>query len=241
MLEAMARARELDAFASQHDAQLAVNLRARAAAWSVGYIQEHARRHGFVNGMVPGRLVYPAADEGAPPVLTLTFDSQAALSDEPDVAAVRAVTVSFDVPQTDRTAEPFAAWQASARRSRSAWTPTSSTTTGGRSMPMASRRSAASSASSTTRSRRATWRPVRRRLGGSSAERRAARRGVADPVKPSAAARHTSPADRAAALRAELHRHAEAYYVHDEPQIPDAEYDRLFQELQAIEASIPSC
>ena len=115
MLEAMARARELDAFASQHDAQLAVNLRARAAAWSVGYIQEHARRHGFVNGMVPGRLVYPAADEGAPPVLTLTFDSQAALSDEPDVAAVRAVTVSFDVPQTDRTAEPFAAWQASAQ------------------------------------------------------------------------------------------------------------------------------
>ena len=115
MLEAMARARELDAFASQHDAQLAVNLRARAAAWSVGYIQEHARRHGFVAGMVPGRLVYPAADDGVPPVLTLTFDSQAALSDEPDVAAVRAVTLSFDVPQTDRTAEPFAAWQASAQ------------------------------------------------------------------------------------------------------------------------------
>ena len=29
--------------------------------------------------------------------------------------SVRAVTVSFDVPQTDRTAEPFAAWQASAQ------------------------------------------------------------------------------------------------------------------------------
>jgi len=115
MLEAMARAKELDAFAGQHDAQLAVNLRARAAAWSVGYIQEHARRHGFVPGLVAGRLVYPAADEGGPPVLTLTFDAQAALSDEPDVAAVRVVTLSFDVPQTDRTAEPFAAWQASAQ------------------------------------------------------------------------------------------------------------------------------
>jgi DNA ligase (NAD+) len=57
-------------------------------------------------------------------------------------------------------------------------------------------------------------------------------------VKPSAAPAPT-PADRAAALRAELHRHAEAYYVHDAPQIPDAEYDKLFQELQAIEAEHP--
>ncbi|MEP7057703.1 MAG: cell division protein FtsZ, partial [Caldimonas sp.] len=115
MLEAMARARELDAFASQHDAQLAVHLKARAAAWSVGYIQQHARRHGFVPGVVPGRLVHPSTDEGAPPVLILTFDSQAALADQPDVAAVRDVTLTFDVPQTDRAAEPFAAWQAAAQ------------------------------------------------------------------------------------------------------------------------------
>ena len=47
------------------------------------------------------------------------------------------------------------------------------------------------------------------------------------------------PAERAAALRAELHRHAVNYYVLDAPEIPDAEYDRLFQELQAIEASHP--
>jgi len=49
----------------------------------------------------------------------------------------------------------------------------------------------------------------------------------------------TDPAARAAALRASLQRHAEAYYVRDEPEIPDAEYDRLFQELQAIEAAHP--
>ena len=54
MLDVMARARELDAFASAHDAQLAVHLHARGAAWSVGYIQQHARRHGFVPGVVPG-------------------------------------------------------------------------------------------------------------------------------------------------------------------------------------------
>ena len=115
MLEVMARARELDAFASQHDAQLAVHLHARGAAWSVGYIQQHARRHGFVPGVVPGRLVYPSTEEGAPPVLTLTFDSQAALADEPDRAAVRDVTLAFDVPQTDPAVEPFRAWQAAAQ------------------------------------------------------------------------------------------------------------------------------
>jgi hypothetical protein len=115
MLDVMGRARELDAFASQHDAQLAVHLHAQGAAWSVGYIQQHARRHGFVPGVVPGRLVYPSSEEGAPPVLTLTFDSQAALADEPDRAAVRDVTLSFDVPQTDPAAEPFKAWQAAAQ------------------------------------------------------------------------------------------------------------------------------
>ena len=46
-------------------------------------------------------------------------------------------------------------------------------------------------------------------------------------------------ARRAAALRALLHHHAHRYYVLDEPEIPDAEYDRLFHELQAIEAAHP--
>lgn len=47
------------------------------------------------------------------------------------------------------------------------------------------------------------------------------------------------PAARAAELRATLNRHAHLYYVLDAPQIPDAEYDRLFQELQALEAAHP--
>ena len=114
MLDVVPRARELDAFASQHDAQLAVHLTARQAAWSVGYIQQHAARHGFVAGSVPGRMVLPGAEDGAPPVLVLSYDPQAALADDPNQAAVRDVTLSFDVPQTDAHAEPFAAWQASA-------------------------------------------------------------------------------------------------------------------------------
>ena len=48
-----------------------------------------------------------------------------------------------------------------------------------------------------------------------------------------------SPAARAAELRKLLHHHAHRYYTLDEPEIPDAEYDRLFKELQAIEAAHP--
>ncbi len=48
------------------------------------------------------------------------------------------------------------------------------------------------------------------------------------------------PAARAAELRTTLHHHAHRYYVLDAPEIPDAEYDRLFQELQAIEAAHPA-
>ncbi len=47
-------------------------------------------------------------------------------------------------------------------------------------------------------------------------------------------------ATRAASLRALLHHHAHRYYVLDAPEIPDAEYDRLFQELQALEAAHPA-
>jgi DNA ligase (NAD+) len=48
-----------------------------------------------------------------------------------------------------------------------------------------------------------------------------------------------APADRAAWLRTTLQRHAHAYYVLDAPTVPDAEYDRLFQALQALEAAHP--
>ncbi|MBC7453871.1 MAG: NAD-dependent DNA ligase LigA [Massilia sp.] len=42
-----------------------------------------------------------------------------------------------------------------------------------------------------------------------------------------------------AALTVELNRHSYAYHVKDAPTIPDAEYDRLFGELQALEAAWP--
>jgi hypothetical protein len=114
MLEVVARARELDGLAGPLDAQLTVTLRSNAVAWSVGYIQQAAGRHGFVPGAVPGRLVLPAGEEGAPPMLVLAFDAQAALADNPQQAAVRECTLVLDVPQTAAAAEPFPAWHRTA-------------------------------------------------------------------------------------------------------------------------------
>ncbi len=45
---------------------------------------------------------------------------------------------------------------------------------------------------------------------------------------------------RARQLREELTRHSTLYYRDDNPQIPDAEYDRLFRELQQIEQQYPT-
>ena len=49
----------------------------------------------------------------------------------------------------------------------------------------------------------------------------------------------TSPRERVAALRAEIERHNRLYYEEDAPEITDAEYDRLFRELQTLEAEHP--
>ncbi|MDP3814413.1 NAD-dependent DNA ligase LigA [Pseudomonas sp.] len=48
-----------------------------------------------------------------------------------------------------------------------------------------------------------------------------------------------SAAERILELRAELDGHNYRYYVLDEPSIPDAEYDRLFQQLKALEGEYP--
>ena len=107
MREEVARARELDQFASDHDAQLSFTLRAVNAAWSPGYVQQHAARLGFVPGVIPGRMVLPTVTPGLPSVLGLAFDTQAALAEDPDQSAIRAVTLSLDVPLVHRSERPF--------------------------------------------------------------------------------------------------------------------------------------
>lgn len=107
MLKEVARARELDQFASDHDAQLNFMLRARQAAWSTGYIQQNAARQGFVAGPTPGRLVLPAVAAGLPPLLHLSYDVQTAMSDDPEQSALREVLLSLDVALVHRTEAPF--------------------------------------------------------------------------------------------------------------------------------------
>lgn len=115
MLDAVARARELDAFAQAHDAQLNVTLRASRTAWSAGYVQQLATRLGFVDGVLPGRMVLPRATSHSPvsaglshqAVLTLHYDPQAATSADPAMTAIREVTLSLDVPQVPRAERPY--------------------------------------------------------------------------------------------------------------------------------------
>jgi hypothetical protein len=107
MMDEVARARELDQFASSHDAQLGFTIRARATAWSPGYVQQHATRQGMLPGVIPGRMVLPASEPGLPPVLGLAFDTQAALADDPEQSALRVITLSLDVPQVARSEQPF--------------------------------------------------------------------------------------------------------------------------------------
>lgn len=108
MLHEVARARELDQFAGEHDAQLGFTLRARGAAWSPGFVHQQASRLGFVAGVIPGRMVLPASEAGLPPLLDLSFDPQAALSEDPTQSAIKEVTLNLDVPQVRRHEQPFA-------------------------------------------------------------------------------------------------------------------------------------
>lgn len=107
MRSEISRARELDLFASDHDAQLSFVLRARRATWSPSYIQQMVTKLGFVPGSIAGRMVVPASFAGSPPVLSLTFDAQAALAEDATLSALRELTISLDVPNVDRGERAF--------------------------------------------------------------------------------------------------------------------------------------
>jgi hypothetical protein len=107
MREAVARARELDQFASAHDAQIGLSLRARNASWSPGYVQQHAADLGFVAGLSAGRMVFPASQPGLPPVVVLSFDPHAALAEDPALSAIRTLDLHLDVAQVARAEQGF--------------------------------------------------------------------------------------------------------------------------------------
>ncbi len=103
----VARARELDAFASGHDAQLGFTLRARRSAWSPGYVAQHAAQIGFVPGVLPGRMVMPGSVAGQAPILSLSFDAQAAMAEDPEQSALREINLSLEVTHVPRSEQPF--------------------------------------------------------------------------------------------------------------------------------------
>jgi len=108
MQEALSHARELDQFASAHDAQLSFTIQARKAAWSPGYVQQQTARLGFVPGVIPGRMVIASSSQGLPPVLVLQFDARAAMAEDPNQAALRSISLNLDVPQVAQTEQAFA-------------------------------------------------------------------------------------------------------------------------------------
>ena len=49
----------------------------------------------------------------------------------------------------------------------------------------------------------------------------------------------TEARERIEELAAEIHEHSHRYHVLDKPTISDAQYDRMFKELQALEEEFP--
>jgi hypothetical protein len=224
----VARARELDAFASGHDAQLGFTLRARRAAWSPGYVAQNAARYGFVAGVLPGRMVLPGSAAGQAPILSLSFDTQAAMAEDPEQSALRDINLSLEVTHVPRSEQPFVRLRQAAAALAEAM---DGVVTDDAGHPLGARPWTASAP---------TWRRCTTRWTATTSRRVPRRPPPVFLMTPQDLfAAEPTPAERAAELRAQLHHHAHRYYVLDAPEIPDAEYDRLFQELQALEAAHP--
>ncbi len=107
MLQEVARARDLDQFASTHDAVLNLSLHATRVAWSLGYVQQTAANLGFIAGALPGCMVLPHADDNPTPMLVLHYDAKAALAEDAANVAIDKVSLQLDVTHIDRYEQPF--------------------------------------------------------------------------------------------------------------------------------------
>ena len=117
MLDVVARARELDAFAGEHDAQLALHLRARRRGL-VGRLHPAAApaRHGFVAGARARAHGAARAPRRARRRCWCSASTPRRRSPTTRTwPRCATCTLSFDVAQTDPAPQPFAAWQSAAR------------------------------------------------------------------------------------------------------------------------------
>jgi len=105
MVETVAKARELDNFAAQCDAQLLVNVMSDGAPWSANYVQAVASRDGLLLSRDGTRFV--KLDGRQNPLFMLQFGDTNFLRDDLTYKGGQMITLVLDVPVADETMLPF--------------------------------------------------------------------------------------------------------------------------------------
>jgi FtsZ-interacting cell division protein ZipA len=105
MLETVAMARELDAFAAQCDAQLSINVLSDGAPWSANYVQAVASQDGLLLSRDGTRFV--KLDSRQNPVFMLQFGDTNFLRDDLTYKGGQMITLVLDVPVADEDILPF--------------------------------------------------------------------------------------------------------------------------------------
>ncbi|WP_374626899.1 cell division protein ZipA C-terminal FtsZ-binding domain-containing protein [Pandoraea sp.] len=105
MMETVARARELDSFAAQCDAQLSVNVLSDGAPWSANYVQAVATQDGMLLSRDGMRFV--KLDVRQNPVFMLQFGDTNFLRDDLTYKGGDLITMLLDVPVADEDLLPF--------------------------------------------------------------------------------------------------------------------------------------
>ncbi|TAL52404.1 cell division protein ZipA C-terminal FtsZ-binding domain-containing protein [Pandoraea sp.] len=105
MMETVGKARDLDSFAAQCDAQLSVNVLSDGAPWSANYIQAVATQDGLLLSRDGTRFV--KLDTRQNPVFTLQFGDTNFLRDDLTYKGGDLITLLLDVPVADEDLLPF--------------------------------------------------------------------------------------------------------------------------------------
>jgi hypothetical protein len=105
MMETVAMARELDAFAAQCDAQLSINILSDGAPWSANYVQAVASQDGLLLSRDGTRFVKLDAKQN--PVFMLQFGETNFLRDDLTFKGGQMITLLLDVPVADEDILPF--------------------------------------------------------------------------------------------------------------------------------------
>jgi FtsZ-interacting cell division protein ZipA len=105
MMETVAMARELDAFAAQCDAQLSINVMSDGAPWSANYVQAVASQDGLLLSRDGTRFV--KLDVKQNPVFMLQFGDTNFLRDDLTYKGGNMITLVLDVPVAEEDILPF--------------------------------------------------------------------------------------------------------------------------------------